>query len=455
LGYAGLAQTVSRWHLIGCCDGADSRKQAWNGTLTATKLGVVVPISHAAHENILKGRWADLPRIAAALAVRRIRRALPLLGNAPENAEIRRSIENVIKLATDFASGSVRSFGVTSVAARTAAHALPEDQAKTPVGQITVSAHWLAESVRTASAFIADLELHPDLLAATQDAFAASTAVAWQAAETAGEVLYAAACDGRESRGEDARGRVKQALDHDDVAVDHYRLSEAKRLGGEVPYGEFPLGPPLNPNENGPLGPLWPAGAPSWFGQKATPKLSVVSLREYPGIPERRYPTTAVAYLPSARDAEGLQQEVADLLNRYYSASPGGAEKRLLPKLCVYLPETPEAEQRAAIASKLSAHGAIVFGQSDLPSGQPSSEDEFVAVLSGVLSRSDNNAARLRRSLGVATWAQASRDEPRAEGAPTNLATIKDAGRKRVKHSDRDYDRVIGSPKSGGWPTAG
>jgi hypothetical protein len=56
-------------------------------------------------------------------------------------------------------------------------------------------------------------------------------------------------------------------LEHRQNELDAAARADYDRLR-ELNLGVYPeLGQPIDPMENGPLGPLWPKGPPEWFAQ--------------------------------------------------------------------------------------------------------------------------------------------------------------------------------------------
>ncbi|HET7880418.1 MAG TPA: hypothetical protein VFL55_05990 [Acetobacteraceae bacterium] len=61
---------------------------------------------------------------------------------------------------------------------------------------------------------------------------------------------------------------IDSALDEAIAGGDAYRLSAARQVDRDVVEAHrdaHPLGLPFDASESGPMGPLWPAGAPGWY----------------------------------------------------------------------------------------------------------------------------------------------------------------------------------------------
>ena len=181
------------------------------------------------------------PTAVLALAVRCGRRVQPLyqIPDGPNSTQHKNAVERALALAEAVAGGSIEpdpSVFISAIA-RAKAAICPNMYTQNIVADVAAEA--------------------------AQAAFAAAT---YSVATEASASALAARAKARTSAYEAAFISVNAASDADDrnasAAVGAAATADFKRL--KVHEAEKGLGP-INTRNNGPLGPLWPQGTPSWF----------------------------------------------------------------------------------------------------------------------------------------------------------------------------------------------
>ena len=190
-----------------------------------------------------------------AYAVRCARRVQPLYGRAAGLAEWRKhetALEWAISLAENFCLSHVVSAAAYDAAygARSAAQAVDARDAARAASAAARAAAYAFDVPKSA---VYDHVIYASRVAA--EAVDAAKAAA-RAAAHAASATTAAACSPDEDESDEN--------DDEDAAQDAAARADYDRLLKLNP-GAFPkLGQPIDATENGPLGPLWPAGEPDW-----------------------------------------------------------------------------------------------------------------------------------------------------------------------------------------------
>ena len=190
-----------------------------------------------------------------AYAVRCARRVQPLYGRAagvPNFEQHEAAVERAISIAEDFCLSHDVSVSAYAAAygARDAADAA---EAKDAAKAAAAAARAAAYAFDVPKSAVYDHVLYASRVAA--EAVDAAKAAARAAAQPA-SATTAAACSPDEDESDEN--------DDEDATQDAAARADYDRLLKLNP-GAFPkLGQPIDATENGPLGPLWPAGEPDW-----------------------------------------------------------------------------------------------------------------------------------------------------------------------------------------------
>src|SRR5512135_3250380 len=209
----------------------------------------------------IQDQLAQLPlRAIVAFAVRCARRVQPLGHVLTEYRPV--EVEDAIASAEGFARGgkAVRAAGAAARAAdaaRAAARAV--DAARAAAAKAAADSDW----VDADDAEAADAWAEAPVRAADAAACAARAANAGHAADIAAADASAAGADADTARAAWDTGR--------DAARDAAR-GDLRRLRALDLGRPGTMGKPIDPAEQGPLGPLWPDAAPDWYTK--APKLS-------------------------------------------------------------------------------------------------------------------------------------------------------------------------------------
>src|SRR5271157_2429460 len=205
----------------------------------------------------IQDQLAKLPlRAIVAFAVRCARRVQPLGRVLTEYRQV--EVDDAIAIAEGFARGgkAVRAAGAAARAgnaARAAAAKAAADSDWVDAADAEAAAAWADATVRAADAAACAARAANAARAADIAAAAAAARAAAAAAAAAEDTARAAWDTGRAASRTAARGDLHQLL-----------ALELGRPGT--------LGKPIDPAEDGPLGPLWPNAAPDWYTNP--PKLS-------------------------------------------------------------------------------------------------------------------------------------------------------------------------------------
>jgi hypothetical protein len=300
--------------------------------------------------------WAALPRVAACLAVRSVRRAAPL---AYSFDPLRASAIALVALGHGFACDS---------------GALPAD-AEAFARELTQRLRSATTSVmpneRSTATMKAMVNLSMCLEHATlgvqmqnyaprgrewSDAFASAAALAIDARGEADKAVKLAA----ESRPEpDNVARVQAALSADETLLQMLREHEINRLGNPAVDPRV-FDPSADPSEGGPFGLLWPAGPASWYAEEGEKGPVVLSRAAYSFPYGTRPHADIVAYCPSGVDADAL---IDDGL-RFVTETLGSRQPPPIP--CVYLPDRMRTQDRQRALGMLTVKGATVMGEREL-----------------------------------------------------------------------------------------
>jgi multidrug efflux pump subunit AcrA (membrane-fusion protein) len=197
-------------------------------------------------------------RAIVCYAVRCARRVQPLYWQAREVAHREKheaAIETALTITEQFCRGEHIAAADAADAARAAEAAADAADAVEAAAEAAEAA---AEAARAARAGTASRAAAAAFAGAIADVTAAiaRTADAARAARAA----FAGATAGVTAATTKATGKAALAA----ARADYYRLVS-------VNLASYPdLGQPIDPTENGPLGPLWSAGPPAWFTQRST-----------------------------------------------------------------------------------------------------------------------------------------------------------------------------------------
>ncbi len=195
----------------------------------------------------IRERLTKLPHHAVvAFAARCARRVQPLTHVLPQ--QDRDAIDRAITSAEVFAKGAAEARAAEARAATRA------DDARAAAARAAAAAWTAARAADAARADAAKADAR-----AADAAEAANAAAAWAATTTT-----AAAWAADAAAWADARAAASSDLD---------------RLIALHPGELDPLGAPIDPSEDGPLGPIWPHGVPEWYTETAT---GTVTLHEEP-----------------------------------------------------------------------------------------------------------------------------------------------------------------------------
>src|SRR5512135_3938747 len=208
----------------------------------------------------LHDQLTELPlRAIVAFAVRCARRVQPLGHVLTEYRQV--EVEDAIASAEGFARGgkAVRAAGAAARAANAArAAARAVDAARAAAAKAAADSDW----VDADDAEAADAWAEAPVRAADAAACAARAANAARAADIAAADASAAGADADTARAAWDTGR--------DAARDAAR-GDLHRLRALDLGRPGTLGKPIDPAEDGPLGPLWLDGAPDWYAHPPTP----------------------------------------------------------------------------------------------------------------------------------------------------------------------------------------
>ena len=208
----------------------------------------------------LHEQLTELPlRAIVAFAVRCARRVQPLGHVLTEYRQV--EVEDAIASAEGFARGgkAVRAAGAAARAANAArAAARAVDAARAAAAKAAADSDWVDADDAEAAAAWADAAVR----AADAAACAARAANAARAADIAAADAAAAAA---------AEDTARAAWDTGRAAARAAARGDLQRLGALKLGRPGTLGQPIDPAEEGPLGPLWPGGAPDWYTHPPTP----------------------------------------------------------------------------------------------------------------------------------------------------------------------------------------
>src|SRR5271166_2618355 len=202
----------------------------------------------------IQDQLAKLPlRAIVAFAVRCARRVQPLGRVLTEYRQV--EVDDAIAIAEGFARGGKadRAAARAVDAARAAAAKAAADSDWVDADDAEAAAAWADATVRAVDAAACAARAANAARAADIAAADAAAARAAAAADAAEDTARAAWDTGRAASRTAARGDLQQLL-----------ALELGRPGT--------LGKPIDPAEDGPLGPLWPNAAPDWYTNP--PKLS-------------------------------------------------------------------------------------------------------------------------------------------------------------------------------------
>src|SRR5271165_3614102 len=201
----------------------------------------------------IQDQLAKLPlRAIVAFAVRCARRVQPLGRVLTEYRQV--EVDDAIAIAEGFARGGKADRAARAVdAARAAAAKAAADSDWVDADDAEAAAAWADATVRAVDAAACAARAANAARAADIAAADAAAARAAAAADAAEDTARAAWDTGRAASRTAARGDLHQLL-----------ALELGRPGT--------LGKPIDPAEDGPLGPLWPNAAPDWYTNP--PKLS-------------------------------------------------------------------------------------------------------------------------------------------------------------------------------------
>lgn len=266
----------------------------------------------------------SLPRRAqVAFAVRCARRVQPLVEGM--TVEGKKAIERALAMSEDFCRGD-------DVAAADASAADAYSNASIAARDTASDAAYAARLIRGA-----DAPGHPARAAkavSSDDAKAAASYDAAGAAARAAAATSAAAAgaddwDAEVADAADSAVRASEAADYAysdhsvaAFAADAASTADLHRLQSLVRDTEDLQGWKIDPSESGPLGPLWPDGAPDWFTNP--PKANYSS----PVLDEAEEPGRLIleAYVDEFADTEEVATALANLgyaLNAYHIAAGG------------------------------------------------------------------------------------------------------------------------------------
>jgi len=210
----------------------------------------------------LHEQLTELPlRAIVAFAVRCARRVQPLGHVLTEYRQI--EVDDAIASAEGFARGgkAVRAAGAAARAANAArAAARAVDAARAAAAKAAADSEWVDADDAAAAAAWANAAVH----AADAAACAARAANAARAADVAAADAAAAA--------EAAEDTARAAWDTGRAAARAAARGDLQRLRALKLGRPGTLGQPIDPAEGGPLGPLWPGGAPAWYTHPPTPR---------------------------------------------------------------------------------------------------------------------------------------------------------------------------------------
>jgi hypothetical protein len=200
-------------------------------------------------------------RAIVSYAVRCARRVQPLYWQAREVAHREKheaAIETALTITEQFCRGEHIAAADAADAARAAEAAADAADAVEAAAEAAEAA---AEAARAARAGTASRAAAAAFAGATAGVTAAiaRTADAADAARAA-RAAFSGATAGVTAATARAAGKAAIAA----ARADYYRLVSVNLEG----YPD--LGQPIDPTENGPLGPLWSAGPPAWFTPRST-----------------------------------------------------------------------------------------------------------------------------------------------------------------------------------------
>ena len=323
-------------------------------------------------EILTSGQYLRLP---VAIAARKLRRGLPYLEEDPSVGGVVGDVRSVIRFATAFASGAPLDHtgavrGLNPISGRLD----PEKFGAAPGSALLVKS---ARQLANALVEHARGHLARHFADVTEK-------VLFEKARVAVRDSLGSARDGLyDATGKSEWELVRAAEDGDEEAFDHYVRREDDRLGTQGawladPTGTDVLGPPLEPSEGGPLGLLWPKGAPRWYHDEVE-KPEIVSASAYLADPDRYVSASDVAFYKNFLAAD-LFEKAAEGFIEQVKVITVSRSRSIPPQRHVCLTDSLPEASLSDLFRKLTALGATVWHYTDLDP-QPRSEDTFVMAL--------------------------------------------------------------------------
>jgi hypothetical protein len=176
--------------------------------------------------------------------------------------------------------------------------------------------------------------------------------------------------------GWDDKKKVKSALAAERDALQNYIRKDIARLGKTEERDEFGLGPSIDPGPLGPLGALWPEGAPSSFEEHAMAGPVVVDAHG-----SLRADADVVTLYEPHGDPETFLKRALEFTTNVLNVAPSG---KFPPTPCVYVPANFAGDARARIMGELVSGGAIPLDDDDLNVAPPRSPAEFAHAVASL-----------------------------------------------------------------------
>jgi hypothetical protein len=376
--------------------------------------------------------WEVLPRIAVALACRMVARGMPLF----KPVEWRQQARHILEHGRRFSLGVQTNPFITEQDVRDALRQLGSvsvsdgGEAARGVFHATMtlgeSIKLVSEALVRAEGQISVSEISDRMVAAGEKAAAARS--------IAGKAVFVAAK-------QDDGQKIERALQAERDALGAYRTLEIARLAADDEYDYVRIGPPFDPGSRGPLGPLWPAGAPSWYAGVGMADTAVKTADRF--FSEGPGNADVVTYYLPERDVHAFLGSVLKFSAQVLKSSLG---QKIPPTPCVYVPNWFKERDRSLVVGQLAAAGAVGLDDQDLNLRQPpASSEAFAEAVAKTMQRDGMDRPYDDRMAGF------------MPGNALRLPPLADSGWTEVPGASASYESFVkrsAEVTTDGWPSA-
>jgi len=380
--------------------------------------------------------WELLPRIAVALGCRMLIRGMPLLRSKDWNQPAREVVRN----GRNFSLGvQVDPFKIQA----DTRNLLKKMENLIMPGDDKIS--WTISHATLHLGKALNVAIEAMVLAESQYPFSelserlvSAGKIALEARDSVGEAISSTAT------GSDDDKKITSALKLERMALESYRKSELSRLDPADEVDPAQIGPSFDLSGLGPLGALWPVGAPSWYRVADTHSTGVVLERNF--SPKERGDATVVAYYKPEGDVSGFLKDALAFTADVLKSTPEGGVP-LTP--CVYVPPTFTGRDHSVVIGKLVSAGAVPLDDNDLSAMEkPQSPEDFAHAIVMLHRNLLNPGQPNSVNLPVMAFAP-TKQEP--------VPPLDDKRWKRVPSTAASYESLIrrsSDEATDGWPAA-